>query len=154
MESDNKIIPSQQINSIHKVTDSIRIVNKILSISKEPIILIPYRKGDKWGFCTPDKNIVIDCIYDDAYQFIEDLARVKQSGKYGFIDRQGFEVIPFEYEKAYDFHRGVAQVEIKKKSGCINKENIFEVNNPNREIMVKSSELSKRSIIMLLNVRI
>jgi hypothetical protein len=28
--------------------------------------LIPYRKGDKWGFCTPDKKIVISPKYDDA----------------------------------------------------------------------------------------
>ena len=38
--------------------------------------LIPYRKGDKWGFCTPDKKIVITPKYDGAGGFIEGLAWV------------------------------------------------------------------------------
>ena len=29
--------------------------------------LIPYRKGDKWGFCDRNKKIVIDCVYDKVY---------------------------------------------------------------------------------------
>lgn len=128
MEDNNKIIPSRQFNIVARVTDSLKIANKILSISKESTMLIPYRKRNKWGFCTSNKEIVIDCIYDDAYQFIEDLARVKQSGKYGFIDRQGFEIIPFEYEIAYDFRKGFATVGYDKKYGKINKENFFEEN--------------------------
>jgi hypothetical protein len=107
-----------------KVSNLLSITNKIINEN----ILIPYRKFDKWGFCTPDKKIVIDCIYDDAYQFIEDLARVKQSGKYGFINRQGFEIIPFEYDRAYDFHKGFATVVYDKKWGKINKDNFFEEN--------------------------
>jgi hypothetical protein len=31
--------------------------------------LIPYRKGDKWGFCTRDKKIVITPEYDNAWKF-------------------------------------------------------------------------------------
>jgi len=45
--------------------------------------LIPYRKGDKWGFCTPDKKIVITPKYDDARRFIEGLAQAKLNGKRG-----------------------------------------------------------------------
>jgi len=32
--------------------------------------LIPYRKGDKWGYCTPDKKIVIAPKYDDSTRFL------------------------------------------------------------------------------------
>jgi len=34
--------------------------------------LIPYRKGDKWGFCTPDKKIVIASKYDDGTRFFDE----------------------------------------------------------------------------------
>jgi len=34
--------------------------------------LIPYRKGDKWGYCTPDKKIVIAPKYDDGTRFFDE----------------------------------------------------------------------------------
>ena len=45
--------------------------------------LIPYRKGDKWGFCTPDKKIVISPKYDGAWEFTEGFAWVELNGKWG-----------------------------------------------------------------------
>jgi len=45
--------------------------------------LIPYRKGDKWGYCTPDKKIVISPMYDGASDFHEGLAPVLLNGKWG-----------------------------------------------------------------------
>lgn len=47
----------------------------------QDVQLIPYRKGDKWGYCTPDKKIVIPCEYDDAWKFHKGLAMVKKDGK-------------------------------------------------------------------------
>jgi len=47
--------------------------------------LIPYRKGDKWGYCDKEKNIIIDCMYNDARPFSEGLAVVNVFGKEGFI---------------------------------------------------------------------
>jgi len=52
--------------------------------------LIPYRKGDKWGFCTPDKKVVIQPKYDDAWSFSEGFARVELKGKWGFIDKLNY----------------------------------------------------------------
>ena len=49
--------------------------------------LIPYRKGDKWGFCTPDKKMVVQPKYDEAWRFSEGLAWVKLNGKVCFIER-------------------------------------------------------------------
>jgi len=34
--------------------------------------LIPYRKGDKWWFCTPDKKIFIAPKYDDGKRFFDE----------------------------------------------------------------------------------
>ena len=50
-----------------------------------PYQLIPYRKGDKWGFCTPDKKVVIPPKYDDAYDFHEGLAEVVLNKKEFYI---------------------------------------------------------------------
>ena len=33
--------------------------------------LIPYRKGDKWGYCTPNKKIVIAPKFDDGTRFFD-----------------------------------------------------------------------------------
>jgi len=53
--------------------------------------LIPYRKGDKWGFCDRNKKIIIPIKYDDAEDFLGELARVKLNGKWGYIDKNGVE---------------------------------------------------------------
>lgn len=63
---------------------------KFLAPQKTDPFLIPYRKGNKWGFCTEDKKIVIDCIYDKVEPFSEGLAKVYLNGSYCFIDKQGF----------------------------------------------------------------
>jgi hypothetical protein len=53
--------------------------------------LIPYRKGDKWGFCDRNKKIVIPIKYDLVWPFSEELAAVKLNGKLGYIDKEGKE---------------------------------------------------------------
>lgn len=53
---------------------------------------------------------VIKPQYEDAGQFSEDLAAVKQDGKWGYVDHDNNVVIPFQYELAYDFNEGYAVV--------------------------------------------
>ncbi len=79
--------------------------------------LIPYRKGDKWGFCDKDKNIVIECKYEDVESFNNKLARVcaktivfntslgkiKLKKRFGFIDKTGSEKISISYQKLFDY---------------------------------------------------
>ncbi|MCX7820469.1 MAG: WG repeat-containing protein [Brevinematales bacterium] len=38
--------------------------------------LIPYRQGKKWGYCDRNKNIVIECKYDEAKRFVGSYAEV------------------------------------------------------------------------------
>lgn len=123
-EENNKIIVLEQDKLIYKVSNSLRIADKLLPIKEEPK-LIPYRKVNKWGFCTHDKKIIIDCIYEDAYQFIENLAKVKQNNKYGYIDKSGNIIIPLIYDVASDFKDGYAIVSISGINGKINKTNHF-----------------------------
>ncbi len=66
--------------------------------------MIPYRKGDKWGFCTPSKDIVITPVYDNVSLFGERcLAPIQLDGKYGVIDHRGNVIIPFRYDQISSF---------------------------------------------------
>ena len=73
--------------------------------------LIPYRKGDKWGYCDKNKKIVLPCKYDDAKIFSEGLAAVKKDKMWGYINKKGKEIISYIYYKSADiFCDGLAAV--------------------------------------------
>lgn len=78
--------------------------------------LIPYRKGDKWGYCNKNRKIIIPCTYANASPFVEGLARVSNKDeKYGFIDSKGKVVIPLKYEWAHSVHNGWIYAEYNSK---------------------------------------
>lgn len=60
--------------------------------------LLPFLKGDKFGFSDKNRKLVIAANYEDAQPFREGMALVKLNGKYGFIDKAGKEVIPLKYD--------------------------------------------------------
>ncbi|MDD5360967.1 MAG: WG repeat-containing protein [Ignavibacteria bacterium] len=70
--------------------------------------LIPYRKGDKWGYCDKNKRIVIPCRYDDARLFYGRKACVKIKNKYGCIDYSGNIIIPPIYDSSQDINENFA----------------------------------------------
>jgi hypothetical protein len=70
------------------------------------ITLIPYRKGDLWGYATPDKTIIINPEYQEAQLFYEGFAAVKKGGKFGYINKEGKVVIPFKFFTAKPFQFG------------------------------------------------
>ena len=72
--------------------------------------LIPYLKADKWGFCTADKKIVIDCIYKFTDQFNNGMAIVVKDDMAGFINKKGEVAIPIIYFDCQDFSEGLAAV--------------------------------------------
>lgn len=72
------------------------------------------QKGDKYGFCDKNYNMVVDFIYDEANYFREGLASVKKNGKWGFIDKNGNVVLDFVYDDAGNFSCGIVSV---KKDG-------------------------------------
>jgi len=57
--------------------------------------LIPYRKGDLWGYCDSLRNIKIPCKYERAELFSEGLASVKLNGKWEFINKTGQQFTPY-----------------------------------------------------------
>ena len=70
--------------------------------------LIPYRNGDKWGYCNFEKQILVSCKYDYVELFKDEMAKVKLNGKFGFIDKAGKEIIPCKYDSAWYFREGLA----------------------------------------------
>jgi serine/threonine protein kinase len=90
-------------------------------ITIESLRLIPYRKGDKWGFCDSNKNIVIEVKYDFADSFREGLARVSLNDKCGHIDKTGRETTPIMYDLVNSFSEGLAGVKLNDKCGFIDK---------------------------------
>jgi hypothetical protein len=77
------------------------------------IELIPYRKGNKWGFCTPEKIIVVDCVYDSAYAFVNGCALVSIGRKYGYVNIFGELIINCEFDG-----RRIDEMNFTKE-GCI-----------------------------------
>jgi len=86
---------------IQRIGKAISLTNKLLSLYQP--MLIPYRKGKKWGFCNWNKKIEIECKYDEAYLFSEGLALVKMLGEYFFIDSFVNKVVYYIKDDNYRF---------------------------------------------------
>lgn len=150
MEEKNKIILFEQDKLISKVSNSLRIANKLLPIKSEPE-LIPYRKGDKWGFCTPDKKIVIECKFDHVKFFDGQLAEVSINKECYLIDRNGKyniknaskSIESFKFENEYDDAKGwnlngekSENYKISKGLVAVKKNNKFGFVNLKNEIII------------------
>jgi hypothetical protein len=59
--------------------------------------LIPYRKGNLWGYCDSTKKIVIEPKYERTYLFCGSTAIIRENGYYGLIDTSGKIVLPAIY---------------------------------------------------------
>lgn len=93
---------------IKRVGNAISVTSKLLALSE--LQLIPYRKGDKWGFCTPNKKIVIDCVYEWAYPFVDEMAIINLKEKWKFVDKKGNEISPSNYDSISNFLESMATV--------------------------------------------
>lgn len=81
--------------------------------------LIKYKRNNKYGFKDLKGKIIIPPIYDEVFNFSENLACVEKDNKYGYIDRNNNLVIPYNYDLAMSFSEGLACVSIGEKSGYI-----------------------------------
>ena len=71
--------------------------------------MVPYRNGERWGYSTADKQLVVQPQYDEAGWFYNGLAVVKKNGKYGYVNRAGKLVIPYKYYAAKPFRYGYVE---------------------------------------------
>lgn len=95
--------------------------------------LIPFRVGEKWGFCDKNRNIKIPLLFDDARPFCEGIAAINikgeggflDKGRWGFIDSDGRKICDCIYSEAKDFKNGYASVKLTRsfveKWGSINR---------------------------------
>lgn len=77
----------------------------------------------KYGYINKHGVMVVQQLYDEAWDFAEGLAAVKINGKYGFIDQTGKMVIAPTYDGGGFFHNGVAVVELNKQGLVIDRNN-------------------------------
>jgi hypothetical protein len=105
---------------IKRVGNAISVTNKLLA-TIEPQ-LIPYRKGDKWGFCTADKKIIIDCVYDKAECFQEGVAKIKLKEEFGLINTNGKTILSCIYEHIGNPSEGLVAIKLNGKEGFVDKE--------------------------------
>jgi len=103
------------------------LLSSLSSIAKD-FSLIPYRQGDKWGYCDKNEKIIIKPKFERSYWFADNgLARVKIKEKYGYIDKSGEIKIEAKFESADDFSFSGALVHLNGTKYCINKEGELEV---------------------------
>jgi hypothetical protein len=69
-----------------------------------------YDGKEKWTFINKNGKIITDFVFDEAYDFTENLAAVKKDGLWGFIDTSGNQVIDFKYQSVKNFKHGFAVV--------------------------------------------
>ena len=110
----------QIITSYENIFRNIESVTKleIQSIDKTEInqptsILIPFKKNNNWGFKDLNNDLIIDCIYDEAFDFQEGKAAVKKDGSWGFINAIGDVCSDFIYERVDSYYDGMAAVSIR-----------------------------------------
>lgn len=51
--------------------------------------LIPYHKGNYWGYCDSTKKIILQCVLDEAQPFSGDSARATFKGQTGYVMKNG-----------------------------------------------------------------
>jgi hypothetical protein len=74
--------------------------------------LIPYRKGQKWGYADQSRRLVLPLQFDEAGPFVNEIAWVRIGSLYGYIDGGGNAVTPVHFTKASVFRRDRATVEL------------------------------------------
>ncbi len=83
--------------------------------------LIPYRKGDMWGYSNAEGKIIIKPEYQRTFLFSSSgIAKIKINDKYGFIDKKGKIIIEAKFDKAQDFAFEECLVVVGGKKYCIN----------------------------------
>ncbi|GAA3920505.1 hypothetical protein GCM10022406_03610 [Hymenobacter algoricola] len=72
--------------------------------------LVPFRRGDKWGYADPSRRLVLPLLYDEAGPFVNEVAWIRQGLLYGYIDGAGNAITPVQFSRAGNFHRNRATV--------------------------------------------
>ena len=103
--------------------------------------LIPYRKGDKYGFSDRNKNIIIEPQFDRASLFGNGYSNVTIDGKRAIINRSGDIIVPFDPFYKFPMTTDLFQVSYEHKD-----ERVWGVVNLNKEVIlpVKYDDITYR----------
>jgi len=88
--------------------------------------LIPFRKGNTWGFSDQKRIIKIPCKYDDVEPFYKSsgLAKVSIQDKWGLVDTLGREVVAPIYDRIEFRSENVIELRLNNKVGIANQKGI------------------------------
>ncbi len=86
------------------------------------------KNGSDYGFMDSEGNVIIEPSYSDAWQFINELAPVKQGNKWIFINKEGNQAVDGRYEYAMWFNEGLAPVLEDGYWGFINTKGEYSIN--------------------------
>lgn len=78
---------------------------------------------DKFALLHVNKGLLTDFVFDDIYDFLEDLAHVCQGDKHGYLNRNGKMVIDCQYDDVGYFSQGLSYALKDSKYGYINPQN-------------------------------
>jgi WG containing repeat len=96
--------------ALMRVSGQLSVTEKLLA-KVDDLLLLPYRKGDKWGFCDRNGIIKIACNYDAVGYFGENkLAMFKDWNYCGLLNKTGLVVVPVIYKKIGYFSEGLCIV--------------------------------------------
>ena len=77
------------------------------------------RVGEVYGYSNAAGEMVIEPQYNQAWNFVEGMARVRVDGRWGFIGPDGKVAIEPQFDLAWDFSNGLALVEKEGMFGYI-----------------------------------
>jgi hypothetical protein len=77
-----------------------------------PSSLVPFRRGNRWGYADHKRHPVLPLAYDEAGPFVNEVAWIRQGTLFGYIDGGGNPVTPVQYTRASNFSQGRAHVEL------------------------------------------
>lgn len=130
---DNKVNPKDRNKNKNKRDDGIteaktKAAREKLRPQKQPVkipsdLYLKINKNGKWGFMDRKGRVVVEPIYDEVFNYKDDICCVELNERYGYINRQGEEIAPTIYEVASSFSEGYASVCKGGAYGYINAEN-------------------------------
>lgn len=85
----------------------------------DSVVLIRVEANSKYGFINLKGEEVIETIYENLFDFSQNLIAMQLEGKWGFLDFKGKVVVPFIYDKVQPFSDGISQVELSGESFTI-----------------------------------
>lgn len=99
----------------------------LLNLSKKESVLYPIEVNGKYGFINKSGKEIIPPKFDEAQEFSEGLAAIREKNKVGFINENGQIVIKPKYNAVSDFSEGLAAIFNGKKWGFIDKSGLVTI---------------------------